>query len=108
LPARSFTPEAPPVKVAVYVAPDWRDATGSSCAVVVALSYVTVADTAVPTASRRTNVELVTVLAVRLSENVAVTMAATLTFVAPLEGDVDVTCGGVVSGSVAVTATSTQ
>ena len=84
-------------------------AVGSSVAVRVALSYVTVDAASAPVESRSSNVVPLMVAASIGSLKVAVTLLLALTPVALLAGDTVATTGGVVSGPIDVAKrTSTQ
>src|SRR5581483_8393616 len=97
LPARSVTPLAPLLTLAVYVVAYANDAPGCSFAVLVGASYVTVAATSALLASRSSKVLPLTVTALSGSLNVAVTAVPGDTAVAPFDGAVAVICGLVVS-----------
>ena len=101
LPPRSFTPEVPPMTVAVYWTPGNRAALGCKVALRAASSYVTTpAISAVVPCLTSLNVVVVTVEAFIGSENVTVTGVFVATLVAFTAGDLAVTVGRVVSPTV--------
>jgi hypothetical protein len=106
-PARSFTPDAPPVIVTVYVVEFARDAEGSN--VIWLPEVLTVALTRLLPASLNWNVELVTEALLIASLKFPITIVPALTPVAPLKGETDVTVGGVRSvPELLLNTTSTQ
>jgi len=99
-PAKSLTPEAPPVMVAVYVADATNDEDGVS--VIWLPEVLTVAVTRVPAAFLSWNVVPVTVDALTDSLKFATTVVLVLIPVAPLAGATDETVGGVLSTAAVV------
>ena len=95
LPAASVTPPDPLGSVAVYVVAGSSGSVGSSVAVRVVASYVTVAATAGPTVDDSVNEADVTEAESIGSENVAATFVDVCTFPAPSAGETAWTVGGV-------------
>src|SRR6267378_8265190 len=111
LPARSFTPLAPPFAVAVYVVLYASAEAGLSVAVGVSPPANTDAGTRLPAESRSSNDVVLMAAELIISLNVAVTTLVVLTPVAPAPGVTELTVGGVVSPpvpSVDANTTSTQ
>jgi hypothetical protein len=107
LPARSFTPDAPPVIVAVYVVEPVSTADGVNVTWLDAV--LTVAVTSVLPGPRSWNVPVVTVEALIASLKFAMTTVPVLTPAAAFNGVTDVTVGAVTSGPPLVAnTTSTQ
>src|SRR5438128_752989 len=111
LPARSFTPLAPPFAVAVYIVLYASAQAGVSVAVGVSPPANTEAGTRLPAESRSSNVDVFIAVELIISLNVAVTTVVVLTPVALAAGVTEFTVGGVASppaARVVVNTTSTQ